>query len=200
VDGDTVASRHVISEKFTGFDSWPFGSRRLCMACAWAYSRAPNQVKPMVISAAAVVEYAKGAELTSMLAGGALAHTHAVVLPTACRRHVLATAEWGRVAVDDFVVAWDAAAAARLVGMTTVRPVVTAWVRANATSSTKPGQIAGRIDRALRREMPPYALLTTLPRDGWQGFVDAWVSLQPWRSVPALWDLVKVLTHSPAAV
>ena len=26
----TVTSTHIVSEKFTGFDSWPYGSRRLC--------------------------------------------------------------------------------------------------------------------------------------------------------------------------
>ena len=43
-EGPTVTSSRIVSESFTGFDTWPFGTRRLCVPCAWAYSRPPRAV------------------------------------------------------------------------------------------------------------------------------------------------------------
>ena len=142
-DVPTVASRHVISEKFTNFDDWPFGSRRLCVPCAWAYSRSPAAVPAMMITAATVTEHPKGIGLAAVLAAGPLAHTHAVVLPTSHRRHILATAQWGHVATDGLVTAWDAAAAARLADLAMLRPVVsTIW--ASVSSSGTASALASR--------------------------------------------------------
>ncbi|MCV7286000.1 hypothetical protein H7J87_11730 [Mycolicibacterium wolinskyi] len=196
-DGPTVTSSHIISEKFTGFDAWPFGSRRLCVPCAWAYSRSPIVVPAMVITADTVTEYSEGAGLAPLLTAGALPNTHAVVLPSSRRRHVLATAEWGHLATDGLVTMWNATAAGRLADFALVRRAVTAWVHAHATDSMSERQIAMKIDRTLMREMPPYPVLATQPRDSWTQFLDAWASLQPWRKVEPLWAAARTLTHTP---
>lgn len=197
VDGPTVTSSHIISEKFTGFDAWPFGSRRLCVPCAWAYSRPPIAVPAMVITADTVIEHPRGAGLAPLLSAGALPTSHAVVLPSSRRRHVLATAEWGHLATDGLVTVWDATAASRLVDLTLVRPIVTAWVHAHATDSMSERQIAMKIDRTLMGEMPPYPLLATVARGSWAQFLAAWAALQPWRTVEPLWAAARTLTHTP---
>lgn len=195
-DGPTVTSSHIISEKFTGFDKWPFGSRRLCVPCAWAYSRPPIAVPAMVITTDSVTEYTEGAGLAPLLSAGALPHTHAVVLPSSRRRHVLATAEWGHLATDGLITKWDATAAARLVNLRSVYPIVSDWVHAHATDSMSPRQIAMKIDRTLMRDMPPYPVLATQPRHNWTQFLDAWASLQTWRKVEPLWAAGRTLTHT----
>ena len=92
-DGPTVTSARIISEKFTGFDGWPFGSRRLCVPCAWAYTRQPTTQPALLITATTVTEYSSGAALADVLTDGPLSSTQAVVLPTAHRRHILPTAQ-----------------------------------------------------------------------------------------------------------
>lgn len=193
-DGPTVTVTRIVSEKFSGFDAWPFGFRRLCVPCAWAYSRPPRSVPAMLITRDAVTEHPKGVGMAAVLTAGALPDTHAVVLPTAHTRHVLATAEWGHLATDGLVTSWDAAAAARLTALATVRPAVTAWAYAHADPDDNGRKIAVAIDRMLLREMPPYPVLVTQPRDTWQRFIAAWALLQPWRSIPPLWVAAKILT------
>ncbi|MBU8814096.1 hypothetical protein KL953_35135 [Mycolicibacterium goodii] len=193
-DGPTVTSARIISEKFTGFDAWPFGSRRLCTPCAWAYSRPPSAVPAMLITTNTVTEHPKGVGLASILTAGALPNTHAVVLPASRHRHILATAEWGHLATDGLVTVWDFAAASRLSDLIMVRRAVTAWVRANAADKKMNGrQITSEINRALLCDMPPYPLLAAQPRDSWPRFLAAWTALQPWRTVTPLWAATKIL-------
>jgi hypothetical protein len=180
-DGPTVTSSRIISEKFTGFDAWPYGSRRLCVACAWAYSRQPTTQPALLITTTTVTEYPDGADLAHALTGGALPNTHAVVLPTARRRHILPTAEWGHLATDGLVVRWDAAAAARLADL--------GWLRSEV-GATWP---------QLSRAAPPSRLLTVQPPDCWAQILAAWSQVQPWRSVPPLWAAARALTNSSAA-
>ncbi len=190
-----MTSSHIISEKFTGFDAWPFGSRRLCVPCAWAYSRPPRVLPAMVITADTVTEYPASDSLLPLLSAGALPNTHAAVVPSSRRRHILATAEWGHLATEGLVVPWDSTAASRLLDLTLTRPPVTRWVRSRATDSTSEPQIAMEIDRTLLGEMPPHALLTTLPRDSWRQFLTAWRALQPWRTVTPMWAAARALTN-----
>jgi hypothetical protein len=180
-DGPTVTSSRIISEKFTGFDAWPYGSRRLCVACAWTYSRQPTTQPALLITATTVTEYPDGADLVHTLTAGALPISRAAVLPTARRRHILPTAEWGHLATDGLVVRWDAAAAARLADL--------GWLRSEV-GATWP---------QLSRDAPPSRLLTVQPPDRWVQILAAWSQLQPWRSVPPLWAAARILTNSSAA-
>ena len=180
-DGPTVTSARIISEKFTGFDAWPFGSRRLCVPCAWAYSRQPTTQPSLLITDTSVTEYSAGAELAAALTSAALTSTQAVVLPTARRRHILPTAEWGHLATDGLVVAWDIAAADRLTDLVWLRTTVGAtWPQLNHSA-------------------PPSRLLSAQPADQWPRILAAWTSLQPWRAVPPLWAAARVLTNPPPA-
>jgi hypothetical protein len=175
-DGPTVTSSRIISEKFTGFDAWPFGSRRLCVACAWAYSRQPTTQPALLITTAAATEYRHGDALADVLADGALSSAQAVVLPTARRRHILPTAEWGHLATDGLVVSWDTTASSRLTDLI--------WLR-RKLGATWP---------QLNRSAPPPQLLTSQPAQHWPRILAAWSQLQPWRCTPPLWAAARALS------
>lgn len=179
-DGPTVTSARIISEKFTGFDAWPFGSRRLCVPCAWAYSRQPTTQPSLLITDAEVTEYSAGAELADILILGPLSSTQAVVVPTARRRHILPTAEWGHLATDGLVTPWDTAAATRLTDLV--------WLR-NELGATWP---------QISRGSPPPTLLKDLPGGQWTRLLQAWETLQPWRVIPPLWAVAQVLSNPRA--
>lgn len=181
-DGPTVTSSRIISEKFTGFDAWPFGSRRLCIPCAWAYSHQLTHAPALLITTTTgVTEYPNRADLAAELTTAALSPTHAAVLPTASHRHILPTAQWGHLTVDGLVVSWDAAAAARLTELV--------WLR-SLTSATLPKPWA-----ALSRPAPPARLLSSQPADHWPRILTTWASLQPWRDIPPLWAAARILTN-----
>ncbi|MEE3755369.1 hypothetical protein [Mycobacterium intracellulare] len=178
-DGPTVTSSRVISEKFTAFSDWPFGTRRLCVPCAWAYSQQPTTQLAMLITTTSVTEYVNGSELTPALTAGALPLTHAALLPTARRRHILPYAQWGHLATDGLAIPWDEAAASRLTSV--------AWLR-QTVMATWP---------QLGDPVPPAGLLTARPADQWPSIMAAWTSLQPWRKIPPLWATARILTNAP---
>lgn len=180
-DGPTVTSSRIVSELFTGFDAWPFGSRRLCVSCAWAYSRRPTSQPPMLITTTTVTEFDDAAGLAEVLTAGELSSTYAVAVPTARRRHILPTTQWGHLATDGLVVRWDAAASTRLTELIWLRTTVHAtWPQ-------------------LSRSAPPPRLLTAQPADRWPRILSAWSRLQPWRAVPPVWAVARVLTTLPAS-
>lgn len=177
-DGPTITSSRIISEKFTGFDAWPFGTRRLCVACAWAYSGQPREQTALLITTTTLTKYSNGAELAPILTAGALPTTHAAVVPSSRRRHILPITEWGHLATDGLAIAWDTTAAQRLTDL--------AWLR-TTVGATWP---------KLADPVPPARLLAAQPADQWSRIVAAWASLQPWRTVPTLWDAVRILTNT----
>ena len=115
-----------------------------------------------------------------MLTAGPLPNSQAVVLPTARRRHILPAAEWGHLATDGLVIAWDATAATRLADL--------AWLR-TTVGATWP---------QLHRPAPPAQLLRAQPDDHWARILTAWEALLAWRTVPPLWAVARVLTNPPA--
>lgn len=175
-DGPSVASSRVISERFTDFDAWPYGSRRLCAACAWAYSRQPKTQPTMLITSDAVTEYSTPGAVADLLAAGALSNTAAVVLPTARRRHILPAAQWAHLATEGLVVRWDAAAARRLQALIRLRlGLDLTWPQ-------------------LSNPAPPAEALRTQPPDTWSAILAAWALLHPWRKIPQLWAGARVLS------
>ncbi|MCV7050847.1 hypothetical protein H7H82_09605 [Mycobacterium heidelbergense] len=177
--GPTVSSGRIISEKFTGFEAWSFGSRRLCIPCAWAFSRQPTTEPALLITTHSVTSYLDGAALADVLTVGELPTTHAVVLPTGRRRHILPTAQWGHLATDGLVVRWDAGAVSKLTNLTWLRTTVGAtWPQ-------------------LSRSAPPSRLLTAHPAECSSRIRTAWSLLDRWRAIPPLWAVARVLTSTP---
>lgn len=177
--GPTVTTTRIFSEKFTGYEHWPYGKRRLCVPCAWAYSRRPTTALPMLITATTVTEYPDGRGLAPILRTAALPNTAAAVLPVrALRKHryLLPTAQWGHLATDRIVVRWDSTAAERLTDMT--------WLRDDA------GATMGQLDQPA----PPAQLLTAQPSATWPRILSAWTQLQPWRDNPTLWLAAREIT------
>ncbi len=175
-DGPTVTSSRIISEKFTAFDTWPFGSRRLCVGCAWAYSRQPTTQPALLITADTVTEYSDETALAQLLMRGPLPDTHAVVLPTARRRHILPTTQWGHLATDGLVIRWSAAASSKLNELV--------WLR-NTVCATWP---------QLGHPAPPSRLMIRQSPDTWSRIMTAWTQLQSWRTTPALWACARILS------
>lgn len=176
-DEATVASSHVISEKFTGFDAWPYGSRRLCTCCAWAYSRPPTAQCATLITHTDVIEYSDGSDLAATLIAGPLTDTQAAMVPTTRRRHILPASQWGHLAADDLPLRWDADAAARLADL--------AWLRGTIGASWP----------QLSKAAPHARLVTTQPSSHWPRIMNTWAQLQPWRSIPPMWAAARILTN-----
>src|SRR5690625_2368666 len=78
---ETGHSSRIVSESFTGFDAWPYGTRKLCTPCAWAYDRQPTKQPALFITTADTAQYRDGSALGDLLAGRGLAATEAVVVP-----------------------------------------------------------------------------------------------------------------------
>lgn len=178
-DGPTTASSRIISNRFTDFDAWPYGSRRLCAVCAWAYSRRPTAQPAMVITANAVTEYSTLTPIAELLAAGALIDTASAVVPITRRRHILPTAQWAHLATDGLVVRWDDAAAKRLQSIRMLR------LDFDVTWSE------------LSNPAPPAKALKGRPPETWSALLAAWSELQPWRRIPPLWACARLLTAPP---
>lgn len=182
----TVPSSRVVSEKFAAFDAWIYGLDRLCLACAWAYSRAPNTQPALHITTTTLTEYFDTTGLLGLLAAGPWPDDQAVVVPATRRQHILPTAQWAHLATDGFVTRWDAAAAQQLTDL--------AWLRDTLDAAKR------KTDRAwtqLSMPAPPPWLLRAQPADQWPRILLAWQHLQPWRSLPQLWAAARRLTNPP---
>lgn len=182
----TVPSSQIVSEKFASFDGWPYGLDRLCLACAWAYHRAPNAQPALHITASTLTEHTDSTELRDVLCAGALPAGHAVIVPATRRQHILPSAQWGHLATDGFQVRWDAAAAQRLTEL--------AWIR-GLLAVTKPG--AGTWT-PLGAPTPPTWLLRAQPAQQWPRLLECWQQLQQLRSLPLIWAAARRLTNPPA--
>lgn len=175
-----MASRLVVSVKFTAFADWPYGAERLCPVCAWAYSRPPAKQPAVHITRCGAVEFADRAALVEILRVKSLSTDDAVVLPTVRHRHVLATAEWGNLAVDGLVARWDDSAAELLEDLI--------WLRGHAGASWV----------QLQQPVPPIEVLRRQSGDLWTRILQAWAQLAKWRTTPPLWAAMKILTNNYA--
>lgn len=175
-----ISSTQVVSERFSGIDTWPYGFRRLCVPCAWAYSRVPTTAPLLLITTSTVTEYPTGPALAEVLAAGPLPGTAAAVMPTTRRRHLLPAAQWGHLTVDGISVRWDHPAAHRLTDLL--------WLRRDLDIRWKD----------LSQPAPPYAALAGQPAQLWDRIVTGWNQLQPWRTVQPLWTAARLMVYRVA--
>lgn len=172
---DLVATGAVVSRTFTGFDGWinPYGWG-LCVACSWAYrgkglrsciglvTREPSWCQLSCASAREVLD-------------AALPHDAALIVPLRGRKHLLPSASWGRVSVDDAQLSWTKGDAARLEAVQRLRA-------------------QGFGPKMLSAAAPPWPVLRRLPPQTWDGVVADWEALVVWRRNRPWFDVAMSVT------
>lgn len=160
-----VPTRLVVSKAFTGYDGWqdPAGCG-LCPPCVWGYRTPALRAAAHLVTRAPVdLRRLEPPELGQLLSS-ALPPGIAVVVPlNPGRKHLLPTAGWGRVTVDDAQLPWTEQDAARLAAMRRLRSL-------------------GFGSRMLAAPAPTWSVLRRLPRSWWAIAVEDWQSLEVWRS------------------
>lgn len=174
-----VATRAVISKTFTGYDTWaePTGAG-LCQACSWGYRTPSLRAQPHLVTAGPRprLEPLDSGGLSAALAVP-VGSSSAVVVPLRRgRKHVLVTAAWGRVTVDDAHLPWTTGDAARLEAMHRLREL-------------------GFGPRMLTEPVPPWPVLRRLPGPSWQPTITDWDALRPWRARRLFLDLALLATN-----
>lgn len=173
-----IAAAQVVSRNFTGYESWtrPTGGG-LCPACAWAY-RTPGlrQHAHLVRRDPAELRCLTTLDARGVLAQGAPGAGEAVVVPLrAGRKHLLPSASWGSLRVDDSHLPWTTADVMRLLAVERLRSL-------------------GFAPSVLSDVAPPYAVLRRQPRRAWPAVIADWQTLAPWRDHPVWLTLAVSVT------
>ncbi len=160
-----VTSTAVVSDKWTGWSDWRSAVRpALCAGCAWGYREPTHRQGGMLVTSAPSANALDAAGLARALSG-ALAPDQAVVLPLhRGRKHVLPTAVWGRLNVDDAALPWTEVEARRLQVVIRLRHL-------------------GVSGAALARPAAPFRVLTGLTATRRSEVLQLWPELDPWRPV-----------------
>lgn len=170
----------VVSENFTAFTDWlgnPAGG--LCPACAWVYrTPALRATTHLVTRDPARLTPLSRTDLATYL-GRTLGPDEALTVPIrAGRKHVLSTAAWGHIAVDDIPIRWTLDDATRLEALIRLRTL-------------------GATHAQLRAAAPAWTLISaTTPAERGTITTD-WAALQPWRTRTPWMDLA-LLATTPA--
>ena len=181
--GALVEVRRVVSRSFTGRDHWTLPGRAgLCSACTWAYQEPALRKRAHIIRGRRqpglhALDSPDG--LLEVLAREVDSQT-AVILPRSGRKHLLPSAQWGRVLLDDIALPWSRADAARLTVLEEVRGF-------------------GASDADLRQSAPPWPLVQTAGPVQRLRLVQAWEELRLWRNRPAHLEVALIATRRPRA-
>ncbi|MGL5825727.1 MAG: hypothetical protein ACRCYU_13095 [Nocardioides sp.] len=179
--GDLATVRSAVSKQFTAFDTWinPSG-RGLCPQCTWGYATASLRSGPHLVTRTSLeLRPLTRAEAAGQLRNGPLGPDVALVVPLRPgRKHLLPDAEWGRVAVDDAQLAWDALEVHRLHLVDQLREL-------------------GFGTRMLTAPAPPFQALTKLPTAMYQAVLDAWDGLEAWRQPDNPWMALALHLTTP---
>lgn len=181
IDAELVPVRSAVSKAFTGFDGWsnPSGGG-LCQACAWSYSTPGlRRAVHLVRRRPPGLESLTKPRARALLCRGRLDPATTVVIPLRPgRKHLLPTAEWGQVCVDD----------ARL-----------PWTDHHAHLLDLVGQLRelGFGSRMLTEPAPAFQVMRALPRDRWGWVLQSWNALAVWRSPDNPWLPLAVHLTTP---
>lgn len=169
--GAVVPVRAAISKTFTGFDDWddPSGPG-LCPACAWGYTApALRSVPHLVGRDPASLQRLDRPRAGELLSSGGLSPDLALIVPLRPgRKHLLPTAVWGRISVDDARLTWRKRDAELLALVLQLRGV-------------------GFGSRMLGEPAAPFRVLRTLPPGRWSWVLWAWDELACWRAPDSPW-------------
>lgn len=168
---ELTPTRNVVSKSFTGFDGWahPTGPG-LCPPCTWAYRTPSLRQVAHEITTHPSCRALTRARLRALLAHPVPPTTALVVPLRPGRKHLLPTAQWGRVTTDDASLIWTTTDATRLEAMAALR-----------TQGFGP--------RMLLAPIPAWPVLTKLsPRQRLRA-QQHWAQLTPWRRARPWFDL-----------
>lgn len=181
--GELVPTRSVISKSFTSFDGWsdPAGPG-LCPACTWGHSSAALRSVPhLVTREPTALRKLTKQEAGTLLRAGDLGPGRALVVPLRPgRKHVLPTAIWGRVSIDDIHLPWRAQDAELL--------TLILELRADGFGT-----------RMLSEPAPPFRVLQAIPSVKWQRILHIWDQLAPWRAPDNPWLPLALHLTTPTA-
>lgn len=170
-EAELVPVGTAISKTFTGFDGWrDVTGRGLCPPCAWGHSTATLRSNPHIVrrDPPCLAAQTRSQVAETLLAGGLPVDVAVVVPLRPGRKHILPTASWGRVNVDDTQLAWTSRESHLLTDVVDLRG-------------------AGFGSQMLREATPPFGALSKLPRHQWAAVLDAWGRLAVWRSPDNPW-------------
>lgn len=171
----------VVSKVFTAYDGWvdPAGCG-LCPACTWGYRHPPlRAIAHEVIRNPPQLRPVNALEVGQLLDHPADPHTAIVVPLLPGRKHLLPTAQWGRITVDDVHLPWTASDVARLAVMRDLRA-------------------AGFGSHMLTHPAPTWAVLRRLPPNRRPDVQADWARLEPWRRRRPWLALAVHVTAPPA--
>jgi hypothetical protein len=157
----------VISKSFTAFDGWTnVTGAGLCSPCAWGYT------EPTLRISSHLADRSVGTftRLSTLEVGAILhypiPHDQALVVPLRPgRKHVLPTAVWGRVTVDDGAISWTTADVDRFKLLVQFRD-------------------QGFGPRLLSEPAPAWPILRRLTPIDRRHTMATWPALAPWRVRP----------------
>lgn len=168
-EGDRVGS--VVSRSFSAYDSWfDFSADRLCRKCVWLFTTGYLRSSAYSVTTAPTMQILGPKALSSLLSTPIGVDT-AVIVPLRGRKHLLASARWGAITVDDATVPWDRSAVAAVEVIHRLRA-------------------AGFGVKELRQQTPAYQRMRTIPPNLWAQVLSDWKSLEPWRARGPWWELL----------
>ncbi len=171
----TAATTKILHRGFTSVDDWKAPtSTALCPACIWCYSTA--QLRSSVLKVTAAPAGLTLLTLPQLLLelGQTVRQDVAIALPSRPgRKHMLPSAAWGRVTLDEQPLTWSSADATRLNTLADLRRL-----GASATDLLKP--------------VPAWKMVTMTPASARPALLSAWEDLAPWRRSPA-WMTVAII-------
>ena len=180
-EASLTAVKAVVSDQFTGFDSWLRPGRGgLCPACVWGYTTPSLRMNAQLVNRAtgAYMVVGRGQVLDYLLAGSLSADAVLVVPLRPGRKHVLPEAVWGRVCTENAHVGWTNPDGARL---EQVR-----WLRG-----------CGFGARMLAEAAPAWSVLRRLDPGFWGQVMRAWDELAVWRAEDSPWLAVALWATRP---
>lgn len=178
-DQDLVAVTAVLSRGFTSIEQWRHPSGwGLCQPCAWSYATTELRRHPHLVRLhPPALQALSPLELGQLLTGPVKVDVAVTVPSRPGRKHVLPSAQWGRVTLDETPLTWTRADTVRLAALLRLRQ-------------------AGAASAALTRPAPPWALIRA-SRQVRENVITDWEILTPWRERPQWLTLALLATYRP---
>lgn len=171
----------VISDKFTGWDTYANGNRdpRWCPACAWGHVDPALRHYPWFVTPETAGR-ANPTMLRALLSLGSLDPQTALIVPLSRKKHLLPDARWGVITTDGVHLPWTHRDADRLPLLLTLHRL-------------------GFSETALLATTPRFEHLRTLTTEQQASILRTWHLLDPWRTYPALMQIALRATRKDLA-